>query len=63
MKGLGGQCPPLCMLKNALRRVRACVWLHVLSLLVLPTCITICYIARGLIVLYVLMFGIVRKPT
>ena len=36
---------------------------HVLSLLVLPTCVTICYIARGLIVLYVLMFGAVCKPT
>ena len=36
---------------------------HVLSLLVLPTRVTTCYIARGLIVLYVLMFGVVRKPT
>ena len=27
------------------------------------TCITICYIVHGLIVLYVLMFGVFCKPT
>ena len=31
------------------------------SLLVLPTCIIICYIARCLIVLYVLMFDVLFK--
>ena len=42
--------------------MRARVYLHVLSVLVLPTCITICSVARGFIVLYVLMFGVVHKP-
>ena len=57
-------CQTICDNSPYVRSLSACVCLvHVLSLLVLPTCVTICYIARGLIVLYVLMFGVVRKPT